>query len=54
MSIEKLEVPKFGYEEEIGGHVATIMESKESVIIELVEKVNELIEHYNYPVKNKE
>ena len=45
--IEKLEVPQFGHEEEDG---SITMESKEAVLIEVVEKLNELIEHYNYPV----
>jgi len=49
--MEKIEVPQFGREEKttIGGKEYThvIMESKEGAIIELAEKMNEIIEALN-------
>lgn len=42
--MEKLQIPKLGREEEIDGIRYITMEPKESVIIEVVNKVNEIID----------
>lgn len=42
--MKKLEVPEFGREEELNGVRYVTMESKESVIIDIVNKVNEIID----------
>ena len=45
--MEKVKVPQFGREEMIGGMRTVTMESKEAVIIELAEKVNEIVDCMN-------
>ncbi len=44
MKPEKLQIPRFGREQIIGGFTTVTIDSKEAEIIKIAEKVNEIID----------
>ncbi len=51
--IEKLEVPQLGEEIEISGMKGTTMSSEEALLMDIVAKLNEVIEEVTEHLNNK-